>query len=163
MIRDGVFLTAAAILTPRPSPPGPGSLLRNPIRHRRRHPMTRKSRNSAPTTGGRTSSCRRAIFEAGLAVLHALGRDNHPDVANYIGFASRKLGRYHDAKVWYERALAADPQHVRTWQYYGMWHLEQGNRLKAQDHLEQIRIICRDNPCKEFNDLKDALDGNMTY
>src|ERR1700722_2512703 len=27
------------------------------------------------------------------------------DVANLIGYASRKLGRYDDAKVWYERSL----------------------------------------------------------
>ena len=34
-------------------------------------------------------------------------------------------------RYWYERALAADPKHVRTWQYYGMWQVEQGNMLKA--------------------------------
>ena len=55
------------------------------------------------------------------------------DVANLIGYSSRKLGRYDDSKLWYERALAADPAHARTWSYYGMWHAEQGNLLKARE------------------------------
>ena len=66
--------------------------------------------------------------------MQALGHDDHAEVANLIGYASRKLGRYEDAKIWYEKALAADPNHARTWSYYGMWHAEQGNRLKAQDY-----------------------------
>jgi tetratricopeptide (TPR) repeat protein len=77
-------------------------------------------------------------FEAGIAALRALRRDAHPDVANDLGYASRKLGRYEDAKFWYETALAADPRHARTWSYYGMWHAEQGNVLKALDYLEEL-------------------------
>jgi hypothetical protein len=45
-------------------------------------------------------------FNAGIARLRALGHDDHPDVANLIGYSSRKLGRYDDAKLWYEKALA---------------------------------------------------------
>jgi len=30
------------------------------------------------------------------------------------GYASRKLGRYDDAKYWYDKALAADPNHALT-------------------------------------------------
>jgi tetratricopeptide (TPR) repeat protein len=59
-------------------------------------------------------------------------------VANLIGYASRKLGRYDDAKLWYERSLAADPNHALTWSYLGMWHAEQGNVLKAKDELEKV-------------------------
>jgi tetratricopeptide (TPR) repeat protein len=51
----------------------------------------------------------------GIAALRALGFDDNADVANLIGYASRKLGRYDDAKFWYERALAADPNHSLTW------------------------------------------------
>jgi tetratricopeptide (TPR) repeat protein len=101
-------------------------------------------------------------YAGGIAVLKTLGYDDHPDVANLIGFSSRKLGHYDDAKVWYEKALAADPNHTRTWQYYGMWHLEQGNRLKAEDHLEQIRLICGQG-CEDYKSLQGALEGNSTY
>ena len=60
-----------------------------------------------------------------------------PDVANYLGYTARKLGDYELSKYWYERALATDPKHVRTWQYYGMWQVEQGNMLKAADFLRR--------------------------
>jgi tetratricopeptide (TPR) repeat protein len=102
-------------------------------------------------------------YAAGIAAMRALGRDDNPEVANFIGFASRKLGRYEDSKIWYERALAADPNHVRTWSYYGMWHAEQGNMLKARDHLDKIAALCGNTTCKEYVDLKGVMEGTATY
>jgi tetratricopeptide (TPR) repeat protein len=102
-------------------------------------------------------------YEAGIAAMHALGRDDNAEVANYIGYASRKLGRYEDAKVWYERALASDPNHTRTWQYYGMWQLEQGNMLKAEDYLQKIQLICGNTACSDYRALQDGIAGNIIY
>ncbi len=102
-------------------------------------------------------------YKAGIAAMHSLGQDNHPDVANYIGYANRKLGNYDQSKVWYEKALAADPQHVRTWSYYGMWHAEQGNRLKAVDHLTKVNTLCGNTTCEEFIQLKAVIDGTRSY
>jgi tetratricopeptide (TPR) repeat protein len=101
-------------------------------------------------------------YAAGIAALRALGYDDHPDVATLIGYASRKLGRYDDAKVWYERALASDPNHAVTWSYYGMWQAEQGNVLKAKDDLEKVRLICG-TECVPYKSLKDVIDGTVTY
>jgi hypothetical protein len=36
-------------------------------------------------------------YVAGIAKLKSIGQDDHPDVANLIGYSSRKLGRYDDA------------------------------------------------------------------
>ena len=102
-------------------------------------------------------------YQAAFVAFKALEADDHPDVANYLGYVSRKLGRYDDSKVWYERALAADPKHVRTWQYYGMWHVEQGNMLKAADFLEKIEAICGNRTCKEYQDLKGGMEGTVVY
>ena len=102
-------------------------------------------------------------YVAGIAALRALGYDDNADVATLIGYASRKLGRYDDAKAWYERALAADPNHAVTWSYYGMWHAEQGNVLKAKDDLEKVRLICGNTDCREYRMLKDVIDGTATY
>jgi tetratricopeptide (TPR) repeat protein len=102
-------------------------------------------------------------YEAGIAAMRALDHDDNPEVANFIGYASRKLGRYQDSKFWYEKALAADPNHVRTWSYYGMWHAEQGNRLMAQDYLEKVRLICGNTSCEEYTKLKGVIEGTMTY
>jgi tetratricopeptide (TPR) repeat protein len=102
-------------------------------------------------------------YEAGINAMHALGRDGNPDVANYIGYAYRRLGDFADSKVWYEKALAVDPQHVRTWSYYGMWHAEQGNRLKAEDFLHKIKLLCGNTSCKEYTELKAVIDGTGSY
>ena len=102
-------------------------------------------------------------YRAGIAAMHALGHDEHLDVANYIGYSYRKLGDYADSKIWYEKALAADPRHVRTWSYYGMWQMEQGNRLKALDDLRTIKLICGNDTCKEYKMLKDVIDGKASY
>ena len=102
-------------------------------------------------------------YTEAIAAFHALNEDDHPDVANYIGYAERKLGHYQASKEWYERALAANPNHVRTWQYYGMWHVEQGNMLKAADFLEKIKLICGSTDCQEFKDLKGAIEGTVSY
>ncbi len=102
-------------------------------------------------------------YKAAFAAFKALDADDTPDVANYLGYTSRKLGDYDASKYWYERALASDPNHVRTWQYYGMWQVEQGNMLKAQDFLERIRLICGGTQCKEYQDLKGGIEGNVAY
>jgi len=102
-------------------------------------------------------------YKAGIAAMHALGRDDHPDVANYIGYSYRKMGDYKDSQVWYEKALAADPNHVRTWSYYGMWQMEQGNRLKALDDLQKVKLICGSTTCEEYRELKAVIDGKASY
>jgi tetratricopeptide (TPR) repeat protein len=102
-------------------------------------------------------------YQGGIAAMHAIGRDDHPDVANYIGYAYRKMGDYADSKIWYEKALAADPDHVRTWSYYGMWQMEQGNRLKALDDLQKVKLICGNTACEEYKELKAVIDGKASY
>jgi tetratricopeptide (TPR) repeat protein len=102
-------------------------------------------------------------YENGIAVLRTLNQDDNADVATLIGYASRKLGRYDDAKYWYEKALAADPDHARTWSYYGMWQAEQGNMLKAKEDLEKVGKICGNTSCYEYVALKEVIDGTKTY
>jgi tetratricopeptide (TPR) repeat protein len=102
-------------------------------------------------------------YQTGIAALHALGHDEHPDVANYIGYSFRRMGNYDQSKVWYEKALASDPNHTRTWSYYGMWQMEQGNRLKAEDDLQKVKLLCGNTDCQEYIQLKAVIDGTGTY
>jgi tetratricopeptide (TPR) repeat protein len=96
-------------------------------------------------------------YAAAIGQLKALGHDDRADVANLIGYSYRKLGDYKVSQIWYERALKADPNHVRTWQYYGLWQLEQGNRDQAQYHLSRIGQICGSD-CPEYRSLAAALE-----
>src|SRR5262249_7394658 len=88
--------------------------------------------------------------------LRALGHDDYANVANLIGYSYRKLGDYEQSQVWYERALKSDPNHVLTWQYYGLWQIEQGNRDQAMYHLQRIASICGTD-CSEYRSLASAL------
>jgi len=96
-------------------------------------------------------------YAAAIEQLKALGHDDHANVANLIGYSYRKLGDYRLSQVWYERALKADPGHVLTWQYYGLWQIEQGNRDSAQYHLSRIAAICG-TACEEYRSLAAALE-----
>jgi tetratricopeptide (TPR) repeat protein len=96
-------------------------------------------------------------YASAIAQLKALGEDDRADVANLIGYSYRKLGDYKVSQIWYERALKADPNHVRTWQYYGLWQLEQGNRDQAQYHLNRIGRLCGTD-CAEYRSLAAALE-----
>lgn len=106
-------------------------------------------------------------YATGIAQLKALKHSEHADVANLIGYANRKLGNYDESKIWYEAALKADPSHVRTWQYYGLWQLEQGNRAQAQVHLDKIAALCGTS-CAEYRSLSEAMGtaaagGRLVY
>jgi len=96
-------------------------------------------------------------YTAAVEQLKALGQDDRADVANLIGYSYRKLGDYKVSQIWYERALKADPDHVKTWQYYGLWQVEQGNRDQAQYHLNKIAALTGTNS-EEYRSLAAALE-----
>ena len=96
-------------------------------------------------------------YASAIGQLKALGQDDRADVANLIGYSYRKLGDYKVSQVWYERALQADPNHVRTWQYYGLWQVEQGNRESAQYHLNRIAALAGTGS-EEYRSLAAALE-----
>jgi tetratricopeptide (TPR) repeat protein len=148
----------------QPSPPPP-----NPQGHKAHTTKPKPKKNSAIENflaGYRAAYAEiydKNDYAGGIVALRALGYDDNPDVATLIGYASRKLGRYDDAKYWYEKALAADPNHVVTWSYYGMWQAEQGNLLKAKDDLEKVRTLCGNTDCPAYTKLKAVIDGTVTY
>src|SRR5215208_829902 len=83
----------------------------------------------------------RVGYASAIEQLKALHRDDSAAFANLIGYSYRKLGDYKVSQIWYERALKSDPSHVKTWQYYGLWQVEQGNREQAQYHLNRIATL----------------------
>jgi tetratricopeptide (TPR) repeat protein len=96
-------------------------------------------------------------YASAIGQLKALGHDDMAAVANLIGYSYRKLGDYKVSQIWYERALKADPNHVKTWQYYGLWQVEQGNRDQAQYHLNRIAALAGTGS-EEYRSLAAALE-----
>jgi len=96
-------------------------------------------------------------YEAGIAAMRALGYDDQPDVAASIGFANAKLGRLDEARLWYEKALGADPNHVSALASYGMLRVQLGDAIKARDDLERLKALCGGTGCREYQDLAGAI------
>ena len=96
-------------------------------------------------------------YEAGIAAMKSLGYDDHPDVASSIGFANAKLGRFADARSWYDKALAADPNHLSTLGYSGALHVSQGELDKARADLRRIEAVCGGAICREYRELEGLI------
>jgi tetratricopeptide (TPR) repeat protein len=155
-----VALTAVPLLTPAraagdesPSPPASAA---------KKH---KKDKSSSIDDGKFITGYRAAYatvydrndYASAIEQLKTLGHDDNAAVANLIGYSYRKLGDYKVSQIWYERALKADPNHVKTWQYYGLWQVEQGNRDQAQYHLNRIAALAGTNS-EEYRSLAAALE-----
>lgn len=66
----------------------------------------------------------------------------HPDVLNYLGFVSRKLGRFDVAERYYATALAIDPQHLGATEYLGELYLQMGRTADAHRQLAKLDRLC---------------------
>src|ERR1700679_3780786 len=152
--------TCAAGGDPTPSSPPPSESKAPPKTKKKTSELTPGIQDAAFVSGYRAAYATiydRNDYAAAIGQLKALGQDDRADVANLIGYSYRKLGDYKVSQIWYERALKADPDHVRTWQYYGLWQLEQGNRDQAQYHLTRIGELCGTD-CAEYRSLAAALE-----
>ncbi|MBA2397567.1 MAG: tetratricopeptide repeat protein [Bradyrhizobium sp.] len=121
------------------------------------HPSTQETVFASEYRTAYSAIYDRHDYTAAIAQLKALGRDDSAAVANLIGYSYRQLGDYKVSQVWYERALKADPNHVKTWQYYGLWQVEQGNRESAQYHLNKIAALAGTSS-EEYRSLAAALE-----
>ena len=120
---------------------------------------------AAPQADGAFAQARQLIlggqYDAGIAAMRALKFDDHPEIATFIGLAYRKLGRSDEAKSWYERALAADPNHKLALSYYGMMRAEQGDIPGAQANLVRIGQLCGDTNCNEYQALQGVIAARV--
>ena len=135
-----------------PPPPDKGKKKKSELR-----PSTQEEVFATGYRAAYTTIYERHDFASAIAQLKALGRDDSAAVANLIGYSYRQLGDYKVSQVWYERALKADPNHVKTWQYYGLWQVEQGNRDQAQYHLNKIASLAGTSS-EEYRSLAAALE-----
>jgi tetratricopeptide (TPR) repeat protein len=152
-------VVSAAYAVPNDPPPPPPA--EKSVKKKKRSSEVRPNlQEAAFATGYRAAYATiydRHDYAAAIEQLKALGRDDSAAVANLIGYSYRQLGDYKVSQVWYERALKADPNHVKTWQYYGLWQVEQGNRESAQFHLNKIATLAGTSS-EEYRSLAAALE-----
>ena len=75
---------------------------------------------------------------------------------NFIGFTSRKLGKYDDAELYYNTGLEISPNHEGILSYQGELFLQTGRYKLALENLEKLSDLCNFN-CTEKKALSDAI------
>ena len=75
---------------------------------------------------------------------------------NFIGFTSRKLGKYDDAELYYNTGLEISPNHEGILSYQGELFLQTGRYELALENLEKLTDLCNFN-CTEKKALSDAI------
>ena len=94
-------------------------------------------------------------YEEAIPLLQKVVADNprDADAWNYLGFASRKLGKNQEALSAYQRALGIDPKHKGAHNYLGVLYLQMNDLPKAEAELAALKGICASN-CEEVEDLE---------
>ena len=78
-----------------------------------------------------------------------------PDTLNYLGFVSRKLGKFDDAEVYYLLGLEIDPKHKGINEYLGELYVITKRIKKARERL----AVLENCNCEEYGELKGIIVG----
>ena len=86
---------------------------------------------------------------------------NNPDILNYMGFTSRKVGNFSEAEDYYLRGLSIDPKHNGINEYLGELYVQTNRIDKANERLEVLKN-CN---CKEYGELELIIKtrGSKVY
>ena len=80
---------------------------------------------------------------------------SNPDTLNLLGFSHRKIGDYDNAEIYYAMGLEIDPKHIGINEYMGELFVVT-NRI---DEAKKRLAVLKDCNCKEYNELKQVIDG----
>lgn len=157
---------AAAQPAPAPAPPPPAATVQpqpapSPVVVQPAPPAAVQPTASTAQQQASFGAARALIlsgkYESGITAMKALGYDDHPDVAGSIGFANAKLGNLPEARAWYTKALAADPNHIATLGNSGALYVTQGDLAKASGELDRIKAACGGTTCREYRELESLI------
>ena len=86
---------------------------------------------------------------------------NNPDILNYMGFTSRKIGNFSEAESYYLKGLAIDPKHNGINEYLGELYVQTNRIDKANERLEVLKS-CN---CEEYGELELIIKtrGSKVY
>ena len=104
-------------------------------------------------------------FEEAIPLLQKVVADNprDADAWNYLGFASRKLGKLDESLGHYQKALKISPNHKGANEYLGELYLMMNNLAKAEEQLVKLKTICPAG-CEELEDLEaDIADYKAAH
>ena len=74
----------------------------------------------------------------------------NPDILNYMGFTTRKVGNFEQAEKFYLKGLSIKPDHNGINEYLGELYVQTNRIEKANERLEVLKN-CN---CEEFQELE---------
>ena len=89
-----------------------------------------------------------------LEKAHKSDKKN-PDILNYMGYTSRKVGNFSEAEKYYLKGLDINPKHNGINEYLGELYVQTNRIDKANERLEVLKN-CN---CKEYDELKQVIEG----
>ena len=84
-----------------------------------------------------------------LEKAYESNKDN-PDILNYMGYTSRKVGNFEKAEKFYLKGLSIKPDHNGINEYLGELYVQTNRIDKAKERLEVLKN-CN---CEEFQELE---------
>ena len=82
-------------------------------------------------------------------------KPNNPDILNYLGFTSRKLGEFEKGENYYLEGLAIEPNHVGINEYLGELYVVTNRIELARERLNVLNNCS----CEEYDELKEIIEG----
>ncbi|MFL2889722.1 MAG: tetratricopeptide repeat protein [Pelagibacteraceae bacterium] len=74
----------------------------------------------------------------------------NPDILNYMGFTSRKIGKFEEAEDYYLKGLSLSPKHNGINEYLGELYVQTNRIDKANERL----AVLKNCNCDEYQDLE---------
>ena len=75
---------------------------------------------------------------------------NNPDILNYMGYTSRKVGNFNEAEKFYLNGLSLKPNHNGINEYLGELYVQTNRIDKANERLNVLKN-CN---CEEYKELE---------
>ncbi len=94
-----------------------------------------------------------AIDELTVALAE---KPDDADLLNLLAFSQRKLTRYDEAMVNYQKALKIEPKHLGANEYLGELYLQLDQPEQAEERLQVLDKACFFG-CDEYDKLKQAI------
>ena len=112
---------------------------------------------TAPDLSAARAKIKAKDFAGALALMRPmLNTTIHADLFNLMGFSLRKTGDRTQAFVYYQKALALQPDHVGALEYQGELYVETGQIDKARANAAHLKRLCPKG-CEELEDLEAAI------
>tara|TARA_B100000965_G_scaffold402239_1_gene427748 strand:+ start:2121 stop:2606 length:486 start_codon:yes stop_codon:yes gene_type:complete len=99
----------------------------------------------------KNDKAKKLYSEAFIKLEKAYSSDkNNPDILNYMGYTSRKVGNFEQAEKFYLKGLSIKPDHNGINEYLGELYVQTNRIEKANERLEVLKN-CN---CEEFQELE---------